>query len=86
MFVDGSYCKKVSTTENLSMWFVNLVTVPSCDGMILKKTGNINMGSTDESVGTEISFLFLAICEQVMVEMTFVSVPDMNNVLTQGSS
>ena len=42
--VNGSYCKKVSTTKSLSMWFVNLVTVPSCDGrLILKKTGNINI-------------------------------------------
>ena len=42
--VDDSYCKKVSITKSLSMWFVNLVTVPSCDGrLILKKNGDINI-------------------------------------------
>ena len=47
---------------------------------------SILIKSTDESVATEISFPHLAVCEQVMVEITFVKIPDMNNVLSQGLS
>ena len=30
--------------------------------------------------------MHLAVCEQVTVEITFVKIPDMNNVLSQGLS
>ena len=48
--------------------------------MILKETGDINI----ELIDTGISFLFFAIYEQVMIELTSVNILDKkNNALIQ---